>query len=46
MKTAVVEMEFLEKNPNFFDKVLVNDDFETATQEMCDTFSGWYPSLK
>jgi len=46
MKTAVKELEFLEQNPKFFDKVIVNDDLEKGCKEMYDTFMTWYPSLK
>jgi len=45
METAVTELEFLEKNPEFFCKVLHNDDLEEASQNICNLFEEWYPFL-
>jgi len=46
MKTAVKELEFLEQNPKFFDKVVVNDDLDRSCKELYDTLLEWYPSLR
>jgi len=45
MKTAQVEIEFCEKNPSYWDHVLVNDDLAKATREILALLRQWYPSL-
>ncbi|ETO11939.1 Guanylate kinase family protein [Reticulomyxa filosa] len=46
MKTAEKELTFFQENPTFFDKVIINDDFEKSSQEFVETFTTWFPTLK
>jgi len=43
---AARELDFLSKNPNFFDFVLNNDDIVDAAKELCGKLSEWYKQLK
>jgi len=45
MQTSKAELSFLEANPHFFDKVIVNDDLETATCELDEALRLWFPCL-
>jgi len=40
------ELDFLEKNPAFFEKVIVNDDLETAYKDLKDYISTFHPLHK
>lgn len=42
LQSAEKELDFLSKNPDFFDLVLNNDDIDDATKELCDKLSEWY----
>ncbi|GAB5369151.1 hypothetical protein AAMO2058_001381100 [Amorphochlora amoebiformis] len=44
LKTSKKELAFLEANPKFFDKVLKNDDLDTAADELSKTFASWFPT--
>ena len=43
LKTATSELEFLEQNPDFFERVIVNDDLMTAVHQLTAQFKAWYP---
>jgi len=44
-KRAVEEIEFMEKNPKFWNKILFNDDLDIAAKEITHAFTDWYPTL-
>jgi len=46
VQNAKRELDFLSKNPDFFDFVLNNDDIADATKELCNKLSEWYEQLK
>merc|ERR1712154_459271 len=43
LQTAKKEFDFLEKNPNFFGRVISNDDLEEAAKKLAQQFKEWYP---
>jgi len=45
LKTSAKELRFLKEREEFFDKVLVNDDLQVATEELLEAFSKWFPRL-
>mmetsp|Transcript_85185 Transcript_85185/g.266507 ORF Transcript_85185/g.266507 Transcript_85185/m.266507 type:complete len:660 (+) Transcript_85185:53-2032(+) len=45
LNNAKGEIEFCEKNPSYWDHVLVNRDIGRATHELLSLLRGWYPSF-
>jgi len=43
LATAATELEFLDRNPEFFGRVIVNDDLGEAAEELINQFTEWYP---
>eukprot|EP00466_Bigelowiella_natans_P003229 jgi/Bigna1/52947/estExt_Genewise1Plus.C_130165 len=46
LKTSQRELQFLKEKPEFFDKVLLNDEINSATKELRSSFVLWFPQLK
>jgi len=46
LKTAEKEFDFLDKNPQFFDFILYNDDLDKALTQLSEKFQEWYPWIK